>query len=103
MLWTNFISNIIDEYGKIYTYSPSIHQDIYQKLIKGFSNHIPIHIIPNILNEEVIDLVIDEVVNKKDSEKSDTEKETFESIEELKIPREYDDVGNFIIDDLNEK
>ena len=58
---------------------------------------------PNILNEEDIDLVIEEIVNNKDFEKSDTEIETHESIEELKFPQEFDDGGNFILDDLNEK
>ena len=56
---TNLILNIINEYDKIYIYSPSLHQDLYQKLIKYFSNYIPIHIIPKILNEEDIDLVIE--------------------------------------------
>ena len=72
-------------------------------MIKCFSNYIPIHIIPNNLNEEDIDLVIEEIVNKKDFEKSDTEIETYESIEELKFPQEFDDGGIIILDDLNEK
>ena len=83
---TNLISNIINEYSKIYIYSPSRHQDLYQKLIKCFSNCIPINIIPNILNAEDIDVVIEEIINNKDFEKSDTGKETYESIEELKFP-----------------
>ena len=57
---------------------------------------------PNILNEDDIDIVIEEIVNNKDFEKSDTERETYESIEELKIPQEYDG-SIFILDDLNEK
>ena len=28
---TNFVLNIINEYGKIYIYSPSLHQDFYHK------------------------------------------------------------------------
>ena len=100
---TNLILNIINEYDKIYIYSPSLHQDLYQKLIECFSNYIPIHIIPNILNEEDIDLVIDGVINNKDFEKSDTEIETYDSIEELKFPQEYEDGGIIILDDLNEK
>ena len=36
---------------------------------------------PNFLNEDDFDLVIDEIVNKKDFQKSDTEIETSESIE----------------------
>ena len=100
---TSLILNIINEYDKIYIYSPSLHQDLYQKLVKCFSNYIPINIIPSILNEEDIDVVIKEIVNSKDFEKSDTEIETYESIEELKYPREYDDWGVIILDDLNEK
>ena len=74
---------IINEYNKIYTYSTSLHQDLYQKLIQCFGNYIPINIIPNILNEEDIDLVIEEIVNNKDFEKINTEIETFDNIEEL--------------------
>ena len=54
------------------------------------------------MNEEVIDVVIEEIVNDKDFEKSDTEIETYESLEELKFPQEYDG-GIIILDDLNEK
>ena len=100
---TKLILNIINEYDKIYIYSPSLLQDLYQKLIKCFSNYIPIHIIPKILNEKYIDIVIEEIVNNKDFEKSDIEIETYESIEELKFPQEYEDGGNIILDDLNEK
>ena len=99
---TNLILNIINEYDKIYIYSASLHQDLYQKLIKCFSNHIPIHIIPNILNEGDIDIVIEEVVNNKDFKKSDTEIETFDNIEELKFPQEYENNSIIILDDLNE-
>ena len=60
---TNLILNNINEYNKIYTYSPSFHQDIYQNLIKCFTNYIPNHIIQNILNEEGIDIVIEEILN----------------------------------------
>ena len=81
---TNLILNIINEYDKIYIYSPSLHQDLYKKLIKCFSDYIPINIIPNILNEVNIDIVIDEIVKNKDFEKSDTEIETYDNIEELK-------------------
>ena len=93
----------IKENDKIYIYSPSLHQDIYQKLIKCFTNYIISNIIPNILNEEDIDIVIDEIVNNKDFKKSDTEIETDESIEELNYPQDSDDRGIIIIDDINEK
>ena len=100
---TNLILNIINEYDKLYIYSPSLYQDLYQKLIKCFSNYIPVHIIPNILIEADIDVVIEEIVNNQDFEKSNTEIETYENIEELKYPQEYDDGGIIILDDLNEK
>ena len=99
---TILILNNINEIDKIYIYSPSLHQDLYQNLVKCFSNFIPIHIIPNILNEEDIDILIDQIVNNEDFEQSPTEIETYESIEELEFPQEYD--GSIIIlDDLNEK
>ena len=100
---TNLILNIINEYDKIYIYSPSLHQDLYQRIIKCFSNYIPIHIILNILNEEDLDIVIEEVVNNKDFQKSDTEIETFESIEDLKFPQECETNSIIILDDLNQK
>ena len=100
---TNIILNIINEYDKIYIYSPSIHQNLYQKLNKCFSNHIPIHIIPNILNENDIDIVIEEVIDKKDFQKSDIEIETFDNIEDLKYPQEYENNSIIILDDLNQK
>ena len=89
----------INEYDKIYIYSPSLHQDLYQNFFKYFNNYIPIHIIPNILNEEDIDIVTDEIVNNEEFEKSDAEIETFESTEELKYPQEYGDGGIIILDD----
>ena len=100
---TNLVLIIINEYDKIYIYSPSLHQGLYQKLIKCFSNHIPIHIIPNILNDEDIDIVIEEVINKKDFQKSDTEIEKFDNIDELKFPQEYENNSIIILDDLNQK
>ena len=100
---TNLILNIIKKYDKIYIYSPSVHQDLHQKLIKCLTNYIPIHIIPNIFNEEYIDIVIEERVNNKDFEKSDTEIETYESIEDLKIPQEYENNSIIILDYLNLK
>ena len=100
---TNLVLNNINEYDKIYIYSPSLHQDLYQKLIKCFTNYIPIHIIPNILNDKDIDLVIEEIVNNKDFEKSDTEIEKIDNIEELRFPHEYENNSIIILDDLNQK
>ena len=100
---SNLILNSINEYDKIYIYSPSLHQELYQKLIKCFSNYITIHIIPNILNEEDIDIVIEEVINNKEFQKSDIEIETFDNIEELKYPQDYENISIIILDDLNQK
>ena len=83
VLLTNSISNITNEYDKIYIYSPSLHQVFYQKVIKCFGKKFPIPIITNILNEEDIDRVIEEICNYEDVKKSDNEIETYESIEEL--------------------
>ena len=58
---------------------------------------------PKIFHEESIDRVIDEICSDKHFEKSDTEIKTYESIEELKIPQEYEDGVIIILDDLNEK
>ena len=93
----------MNDYDKIYIYSPSLHQDLYQNLIKCSSKYIPLDLIPNILNEEDIDVINDDVVINKDFEKSDTEIKTYESVEEFKFPQESDDGGIIILDDLNEK
>ena len=90
---TNLNLIISNEYEKIYIYSPSLHQDLYQKIVKWFSTYLPIHILPNILNEEDLEVVIDEIVNSKDFEKSDTEIETYESMTKSIV----------ILDDLNQK
>ena len=100
---TNLILNIINEYDKLYIYSTSLHQQLYQKLIKCFNNYIPNRKNPNILNEKGIDVVIEGKVDNEDFEKSDTEKEKYESIEESKFPQEYEDGGKIILDDLDEK
>ena len=100
---TNIILNIINEYDKIYIYSPSIHQDLYQRLIKCFNNYIPIHIISNILNGEDLDILIEEMINDKDFEKSNIEIETFDNIQDLKYPQEYENNNIIILDDLNQK
>ena len=55
------------------------------------------------MNEEDIVIVIGELVNNKDFEKSNIEKQTYESIEELKFPQEYENKSIIILDDLNQK
>ena len=100
---TKLILNIINEYDKTYIYSPSLHKDLYQKLINCFSKYIHTNILPNILNEEDIDVVIAEIVSNKDFQNSHTEIERNESIEELNFPQDYEDGGIIMLDDLNEK
>ena len=48
-------------------------------------------------------MVFEELVNNKDFEKSDTETQTYESIEEVKLPQEYESNSIIILDDLNKK
>ena len=72
---TNLILNTINEFEKIYIYSPSLHQDLYQKIFKCFSNYLPIHIIPIIINEEDKDIDPEEIFNDKDFEKSDRDRD----------------------------
>ena len=74
----------------MYIYSLSLHQDLYQKFFECFSKYIPSHIKPKIFNHKDIDTVFEEIVNNKGFEKSDAEIETYESIEEIKYPQEYD-------------
>ena len=100
---TNLILNIINEYDKICIYSPSLHQDLYQKLIKCFSNYTSFNINLSILNENDIDGVIEEIISNKNFEKSNTEIETYESREDLKVPQEYENNSIIILDDLNQK
>ena len=47
--------------------------------------------------------MIEEIVNKKNFEKSDYEIETFDNIEDLKFSQEYENNSIIILDDLNEK
>ena len=63
-----------------------------------FSNNFPIHIIPNILNEEDIDVVIDEGINNKDFQNINTEMETYDSIQNIKYPQDYDNGGTINLD-----
>ena len=82
---TNLIIDNPNKYDKINIYSASLHQNLYQKLIKCFSKYIPIHINPNISIEEDIDVVIEEIVNIKDFAKSVCELETYEKKRRIKI------------------
>ena len=74
-------------------------------MFECFNIYKPIILIPNILDDEDKNLVIDEVINNKDFEKSYTELETDDSVEELKYPQKYNfnqSIVN-ILDDLNQR
>ena len=77
---TRLTLNNINEFEKNHICPPSVYQDLIQKLNKFSRNYKPTNMIANILNEDGIYLVIDEIINKKDLEKSDTGIETFESM-----------------------
>ena len=53
---TNLSIKIINEYEKLYIYSPSVHQGLCRNLNKCFRIYIPIHIISTTLNEKDIDV-----------------------------------------------
>ena len=70
-----------------------------------FSKYIPTNITPKNLNDETLDPIIDEKFENKDFEKSHTEIETFESIEQLRYSQDVvsDQPIVIILDDSNEK
>ena len=74
---TNLFLHTVYEFEILKIHSPTIHQNLYQKLIKYFSKFLPMNNIPNILNDEGLDVVIDEVVRDKDFNKSYTETDTY--------------------------
>ena len=80
----DLILKIIIEYNKKDIHSRIFHQNFYQNLFKCFSIYIPSHIIPSFLHEEDIDIINDGTNNDKGFQKSDTEKETYESKEQGK-------------------
>ena len=85
---TKLLLNVIDEYVKRIFFSPSFHQDIYQNTNKGLSTFIPLNKVSTILIEGGCESVFEELSKDKNFEKSDTETETYERLEELKYPQE---------------
>ena len=57
-------------------YSPSLHQNIYQKLIECFNNYIQTHKISNFLKDADTDSVNNKMATDKVFEKPDIEIET---------------------------
>ena len=101
--------NIINDFDKIFIYSPTIHQPVYRTIIKCFNNFLPLNIIQNILREGIpldeMDKTIEEIINDEDFESSHIECESYEDINELKNPQDYDsNIHNVIIlDDLSKQ
>ena len=101
--------NIINEFDKIFIFSPTVHQPSYQKIINCFQISLSLNVINNILKEnlslEDLDTYIEEIINDEDFESSNIEYESCENIDELKNAQEYDsDIHMVIIfDDLNKK
>ena len=99
--------NIINNFDKIYIYSPTIHQTNYQKLIKCFQSFLPLNVIDNILQANIdiedLDDIIEEIVQDEDFVSSEIEFEFYDNLEEMKNAQEYDfDKHNVIIlDDLS--
>ena len=80
----SFLTNLflnLNEFDKIYIYSPFLHHDLHQTLIKCFTNFISITTISKIFNEEVLYLIIEEAFNDKNFEKLEIEIKTNESKE----------------------
>ena len=97
-LLIKLINEIINNFTEIYIYSPSIHQETYQKLIECFEQKIPPITISKILkNKKTIE-------DCPKDEFSEIELSVYENIDELKYPQDYQGESTVIIlDDLNEK
>ena len=96
--------NIINDFDKIYIFSPTIHQPSYQKIIKCFNSFLLLNVIQNILKDKIpldeLDNIIEEFINDGSFEQSHIECESYENIDELKNAQEYEsDIHNVIIFD----
>ena len=99
-LLTKLITEIINDFTEKYIYSPSIHQDMYQKLIECFEQKIPPKTISKILKNKK---TIEDFVGDEKFEPSIIEISVYENIDELKYPQDYEgDSTVIILDDLNE-
>ena len=101
--------NIINDFDKIFIYSPTIHQPVYQTIIKCFESFLPLNVIKNVLELKIsleeLQPLIEEIINDEDFESSQIECESYDNIDELKNAQEYEpDKHNVIIlDDLNKE
>ena len=95
--------NFTNNFGKSYIDSSFLHHDLYYKLFIYFANYIPIQLFLRISSEKGIGLVAEDIVFDKDIQKSDTETETYDSIEALNYTQQFEDGGMKISDDLKEQ
>ena len=106
-LLIHLILNIVNDYDKIYIYSPSIHQESYRKLIRCFECTIPVTDIVKLQRLKYDELAdaIKELVEDENFEPSPVVMESYPSIDELMMPEDYDETlkSVIILDDLTEK
>ena len=93
---------IIDDFDKIFIYSPTIHQPVYRTKIKSFNIFFPLNVIQNILRENIpldeLDKRIEEIITHEDFRSSHLECESYENIDKIKNAQDYDsDIHNVII------
>ena len=99
----------INDFDKLLIFSPTIHQPTYKTIIKCFNNFLPLNVIQNILKEQIpldeLETTIEEIINDEEFETSNIECESYDNIDELKDPQEYEsDIHTVIIlDDLNKQ
>ena len=74
-------------------------------MIKRSINFLPKNKVQNVFNEANLGLTFQKKINNENFEKSETEKETYESIEELKYPKQKNSEYLIVIIsvDINEK
>ena len=96
---------MINDFGKIGFYSPSVYQKWRQKLTVCFIKFIPKVIVTVILKEEDLVLLIEEIIIAANFGKSATEIKRYDSTEELKNPQRKKPDSPIVIylNNLNEK
>ena len=102
---TYLILNIDNKFEKIIFFSPYLHQDFYQTLIKCSSNFTPMNKNRDISQGGDIVLIKEKIFKDENFEKSEPERETIESVEKLKQPHEHNSDYPVVntIEDLGEK
>ena len=94
----------INDFGEIYIYSPSLKQDLYQKLSKCLTNFTPTKVNQSNLDEDS-KFSTKERANAENFQRSETEMKTIESREKVKQSQDYnsDYPSVIILNYINEK